>query len=305
MGICKGIAGNRGRNPKGIFIHNDAGSQNANAAFYKDYLQRANLENGFAHYYVCSDGILPAEDDGNCAWHCGQTDGNTNYLAIEVCQSMGDINIFKANEEKALALAAQKCKQYGITPNADTIKLHQEVYATACPHRSVEIHGGKDATKAYFIKRITELMNSSNKNKSNECVLINSWQDNARVYFEDAGNGYIHMRNKKNGLYLDVANGDGSNGTLLQWYEKNETDAQKFKIVRKSHGEADYILFEPKVAPGKYLSVENNGKEGSGKDHLKVWEDLHNNQQKFWMKQAEDGAYLIYHVYSLFCIGVK
>ena len=143
------------------------------------------------------------------------------------------------------------------------------------------------------------------KQRSEECVLKDSFGDDVRIYTEDTNDGYIYMQNKQTGLYLDVTNGDGSNGTLLQWYEKNETDAQKFKIVRKSHGEADYILFEPKTAPGKYLSVENNGKDGSGKNHLKVWEDLHNNQQKFWMKQAEDGTYLIYHVYSLFCIGVK
>lgn len=116
MSICGGIAGRRGKNPVGIFIHNGADSQNATAAYYRNYLQNANLENGFAHYYVCSDGILQAEDDENCAWHCGYLNGNLNFLSIEVCQSMGDLDTFKANEEKALQLAAQKCKQYGIVP---------------------------------------------------------------------------------------------------------------------------------------------------------------------------------------------
>lgn len=168
MSICRGIAGRRGKNPVGIFIHNGADSQNATAEYYKNYLQRANLENGFAHYYVCSDWILQAEDDSNCAWHCGDLNGNLNFLGVEVCQSMGDLNVFKANEEKALQLAAQKCKQYGITPSASTIMLHQEVFATACPHRSVEIHGGASATKAYFIKRITELMNGKTEDQEGE-----------------------------------------------------------------------------------------------------------------------------------------
>ena len=101
---------------------------------------------------------MQAEDDVNHAWHCGDTAGNNNYLSIEVCQSMGDIDIFKSNEEKALQLAAQKCKQYGIEPNQNTIRLHQEVYATSCPHRSVEIHGGASGCKTYFINRIRELM---------------------------------------------------------------------------------------------------------------------------------------------------
>ena len=57
-----------------------------------------------------------------------------------------------------MKLAAQKCKQYGIEPNADTIRLHKEVYATACPHRSVEIHGGDSGCKTYFINKIREYM---------------------------------------------------------------------------------------------------------------------------------------------------
>ena len=158
MSICRGVAGRRGANPVGIFIHNDAGSKNANSEFYRKWLQTHNLEDGFAHYYVAQDGILQAEDDVNHAWHCGDTAGNNNYLSIEVCQSMGDIDIFKSNEEKALQLAAQKCKQYGIEPNQNTIRLHQEVYATSCPHRSVEIHGGASGCKTYFINRIRELM---------------------------------------------------------------------------------------------------------------------------------------------------
>lgn len=159
MSICKGIARKRGRNPIGIFIHNDAGSKNANYAYYKNWLPKHNLENGFAHYYVCSDGTLQAEDDSNMAWHCGNEYGNTNYLSIEVCQSMGNLTTFKKNETKALKLAAKLCKKYGITPNSSTIKLHREVYPTGCPHRSVEIHGGTvSKTKNYFIKKIKEYM---------------------------------------------------------------------------------------------------------------------------------------------------
>jgi len=69
MSICRGVAGLRGGNPRGIFIHNDAGSQNANAAFYRKWLQTHPLENGFAHAYVASDEILYAEDDAYAAWH--------------------------------------------------------------------------------------------------------------------------------------------------------------------------------------------------------------------------------------------
>ena len=300
MSICGGAAGRRGRNPVGVFIHNDAGSRNATAAFYRSWLQTHPLENGFAHYYVAADGILQAEDDANCAWHCGNLDGNLNYLSIEVCQSMGDINIFKDNEEKALALAAQKCKQYGITPSNSTIRLHREVFATSCPHRSVEVHGGSAAAcKAYFIKRITELMNGaaiSTQSSSKVEMRDQAGTDNQRFYIEDVGNDYVRLKNKKTGLYLDVPAGEAKNDAVLQLYEKNNTDAQLWKIIYKSHGHAQYTLLEPKLAPGKYVSVENNGINAV---KVKLWDDLKSSKQKFWTKQADDGTYVFVHVYSL------
>lgn len=208
MSICRGVAGNRGRNPVGIFIHNDAGSGNANANFYRNWLPSHPLENGFAHYYCASDGILQAEDDCNGAWHCAQYNGNMNYLSIEVCQSMGDLEQFKKNEEEALKLAAQKCKQYGIIPNENTIRLHQEVYATSCPHRSVEIHGGASATKSYFIQKIKELMNGNaefnyNVTSSNS---INTASSSANKNTDAIVNFKYRVRTKEDGWLPEVIN---------------------------------------------------------------------------------------------------
>lgn len=246
MSICGGIAGRRGRNPVGIFIHNDAGGQGCTAAHYRNWLPGWNKENGFAHYYVCSDGTVQAEDDGNCAWHCGQADGNTNYLSIEACQSMGDISVFRQNEEKALSLAAEKCKAYGITPNNNTIRLHQEVYATACPHRSVEIHGGAAAAKAYFIKRITELMAKKTEKKpvqvpgnpSNEFGLY------YRAHCQTAGTlavvhdgqtaGTAGYGKRLEGLWIDVR-------TLRKRYGSNIKLAAKAHIQSKGWVEYDNV----------------------------------------------------------------
>lgn len=160
MSICGGIAGRRGRNPVGAVIHNDAGSSLANANHYNVWLRTHDLSAGFAHYYVASDYTLQAEDDSNCAWHCGNSYGNANYLSFEACQSMGDLKTFEQNEDNVLRLVAQKFKQYGITPNENTIMLHREFSSTACPHRSVEIHGGLAATKQYFIAKIKQYMGS-------------------------------------------------------------------------------------------------------------------------------------------------
>ncbi len=123
-----------------------------------------------------------------------------------------------------------------------------------------------------------------------------------RWYIENAGDDCVYLKNKKTGLYLDVPNAKAQNDTVLQAYVGNRSDAQKWKIVKKSHGEADYTLLVPMLAPGKYASVEENGK--NGKEKLKLWDDLKNSKQKFWMKQADDGSYVFVHTYSLMAITV-
>lgn len=186
MSICKGVAGKRGRNPIGIFIHNDAASKNANLDYYKKWLPTHDLTLGFAHYYVTSTGTLQAEDDAYMAWHCGNLEGNNNYLSIEVCQSMGDLATFKKNEEEALKLAANLCKKYGITPTEKTIRLHKEIFATACPHRSVEIHGGDAGAKAYFLSVIKNYMYGDSPSKdtsSSKPTATTSSQKKADVVF--------------------------------------------------------------------------------------------------------------------------
>lgn len=172
MSIFHGIAGKRTTAPLGICFHNDAGSQNATCSFYSNWLPNHEPSVGFAHYYVCSDGILQAEDEQYKAWHCGNSYGNANYISIEICQSMGGLEVFKSNEDFAINLARQILKKYSLTPNAETVKLHQDFASTACPHRSMEIHGGREATRKYFIKKLsatTAIANDQKGEKAMQC----------------------------------------------------------------------------------------------------------------------------------------
>lgn len=159
--ITKGIAGRRNGKVKGVVIHNDAGSNAANTSFYKGYVTNNNAANGFAHYYIASDGMVQMEDEANMAWHTANSDGNANYIGIEACQSMGDKNQFLANEAKAIKLAAEILKRHGLQPNKSTVRLHNSFSATACPHRSQEIHGPGAKTQDYFISEIKKHMGGS------------------------------------------------------------------------------------------------------------------------------------------------
>ncbi|ASZ71451.1 lysin [Lactococcus phage 56301] len=161
-------AGVRGHNPTGVVIHNDAGSNGANTGFYNNWLPNHNPENGFAHVYIASDGRLQASDFSNMAWHCANSYGNANYASWEVCQSEGDLNQFLRNEQVVLDDVAKYMKQWGLTPNRDTVKLHQELSSTSCPRRSVEVHGGTlESCRSYFIAELNKRFTGQKDTQTN------------------------------------------------------------------------------------------------------------------------------------------
>ncbi|MCW0952991.1 N-acetylmuramoyl-L-alanine amidase [Weissella ceti] len=144
----------RGHNPLGVVIHNDEGVDASTTQAYDNYLSTKDLTSGYAHYYVCSDGTLQVADESSIAWHSGNQWGNANLIGIEACQSNGNLEQFKKNEENALKLAAQIFMRYGIQPNRNTVILHKALSATACPSRSIQLHGDWTAVQDYFIERI-------------------------------------------------------------------------------------------------------------------------------------------------------
>ena len=179
-------AGVRGHNPTGVVIHNDAGSNGANAGFYNNWLPTHNPENGFAHVYIASDGRLQASDFSNMAWHCANSYGNANYASWEVCQSEGDLNQFLRNEQAVQDDVAKYMKQWGLTPNRDTVKLHQELSSTSCPRRSVEAHGGTvESCRSYFISELNKRLTGQNKEKGKKKMILFNTVDTKRAYISD------------------------------------------------------------------------------------------------------------------------
>lgn len=128
--------------------------------------------------------------------------------------------------------------------------------------------------------------------------------DNQRFYIEDAGNGFVRLKSKSTGLYLDVPGGNAVNDSVLQLYERNGTDAQLWKLTYKNQGHARYAQLEPKLSPGRLASVEKNGVAGDTAK-LKLWNDQNNSKQTFWIKQADDGTYVFVHTYSLKAITAE
>lgn len=168
---------NRGYNPKGIVLHNDAG--NSTGKQYENSLANAGYNrfvNGIAHAYTSEGYVWEAIPEGKVAWHTGdgtgKGTGNHEYYGEEICQSMSASDAqFLKNEQASFQHAAEKLKKWKLQANRNTVRLHMEFVPTACPHRSMALHTGwdpvkkgrpSDATinklKDYFIKQIRSYM---------------------------------------------------------------------------------------------------------------------------------------------------
>lgn len=180
--VCRGVAGRRSGKVKGVVIHNTA--DNGTAVNHMNRLgsySNLQLQNGFAHYFIDEDTIVRTEDTYNMAWHTANSDGNANYIGYEVCRSTGNEKQFLQAEQNTFKQVADDLKYYGLPANRDTVRLHKEFVATACPHRSWDLHGKSvNAVKDYFIREIKKYMNGGNTvNKPK--VKANYWNTAGRI----------------------------------------------------------------------------------------------------------------------------
>ncbi|MBH4618970.1 SH3 domain-containing protein [Staphylococcus aureus] len=224
----------RGGNPKGIVIHNDAGSKGATAEAYRNGLVNAplsRLEAGIAHSYVSGNTVWQALDESQVGWHTANQVGNKYYYGIEVCQSMGADNAtFLKNEQATFQECARLLKKWGLPANRNTIRLHNEFTSTSCPHRSSVLHTGFDPVtrgplpedkqlqlKDYFIKQIRAYMDgkipvatvSSESSASSNTVkpVASAWKRNkyGTYYMEESArftNGNQPITVRKVGPFL-------------------------------------------------------------------------------------------------------
>lgn len=163
--VCRGVAGRRQGNIKGVVIHNTA--DNLSATQHMNRLARMTpqqLQAGFAHWFIDESTIIRTEDTYNMAWHTANADGNANYIGYEVCRSTSDTKTFLQAEQNTFKQVAEDLKFYGLPANRNTVRLHREFVATSCPHRSWELHGQSlNAVKDYFISEINKYMEEPNK----------------------------------------------------------------------------------------------------------------------------------------------
>ena len=171
--VCRGVAGKRVGNVKGVVIHNTWDNNTAESHIERlGKMNNEQLEDGFGHYHVDEDTIVRVEDTFNKAWHTANTEGNAYYIGIEVRGNrQTSKEEFEKAEQNAFKQAYEDLKYYKLPINRDTVRLHCEFTATECPKRSLIEHCGYDSIrkqpqavidklKDYFIAQIKKYGNT-------------------------------------------------------------------------------------------------------------------------------------------------
>ena len=113
--------------------------------------------------------------------------------------------------------------------------------------------------------------------------------DNTSLYASENVEGVYYIQNKYSGLYLDVVNGSSDNGTNIQQWSYNGSDAQKFKFV--SLGDGYYYILTGASSYKSCVDIDS----GSSSDGTNVlqWEYWGGTMQKYRIVKQADGSYAI------------
>lgn len=123
--------------PKGIIVHNTAGS--ASAIDERNTMVNANNTISY-HVVIDEANIVEIIPFNRNAWHAGDGEygfANRNLIGIEIARSTSDKALYLKAEDNAATYIANALKDYGW--GVDKLYKHKQFSATACPHRTEEL----------------------------------------------------------------------------------------------------------------------------------------------------------------------
>lgn len=244
-----------------------------------------------SHYGIGSDGRVGMYcEEKDRAWTTGnQIDHQA--VTIEVADDVQGGNWHSSDKamEKLVLLCADICRRNGIAKlnytgdKTGNLLMHRWYQSTDCP-------GAFLASKFPWIAlEVNKLLAN---NVVNASIQDNSGANCTRMIFEEHGE-FFKIKDKEHGYYLTAS--ANAKDALVEFCKTDRGELQLWKLIKKQYKNADYTMLECKGAPELFLSVENNG---IGSSELKLWTDLHNQKQKFYIREESDGTTLIIHTFT-------
>lgn len=146
----------------------------------------------------------------------------------------------------------------------------------------------------------TELAEPAKPQIINATVQDNTGAGYMRLLVDQQDDGTYLIKDKENGYLLTAAS--GSKGANVDFRAFDCGKYQLWNVVKNKYGLSDYTMLQSAANPELYLSVEKNG---IGSNNLKLWTDLHNQKQKFFVREESDNSLMLIHAYTGKCVSAK
>lgn len=101
-------------------------------------------------------------------------------------------------------------------------------------------------------------------------------QSTANWCLESGGDGSYMIKNVESGLYLDVASGSYTNGTNVQIWTGNNSNAQKWYFIKEG---GVYKI----IARNNYLTLSLEKSVAENRPNVDMWRDIQAQHQRFYL----------------------
>lgn len=286
---------------KNIVIHHMAGNLTVETCgnVFASSSRRAS-----SNYGIGSDGRVGMYvEEKDRAWTTGNQIDHES-VTIEVADDVMGNGWHSSDKamSKLVELCADICKRNGIVKlnytgdKTGNLLMHKWYQATDCPGAYLE------SKFPWIAEQVNKILAGETEKPQiiNATIQSNTGANNMRLLFEKAGD-YYKIKDKANGYYLTASSAKVDSNVDFRGFDCG--DYQLWKIIKKEYKNADYTMIESIAAPGMYLSIENNGNDG--KNNVKIYSDLHNQKQKFYIREETDGYSLLIHTFSGKCVTCK
>lgn len=261
-----------------------------------------------SNYGIGSDGRVGMYvEEKDRSWCSSSGTNDHQAVTIEVADDV--IGNGWHSSDKAMAklidLCTDICKRNGIaklnyTGDASgNLTMHKWFAATDCPGAFLE---SKFPWIAEQVNQRLGVIPASTPPKpewDNVYLDSMSGKDTHRWQLVPVGNDasdnqLYKIVNKASKKVLDVTETIKA-GTNVVVFKDSGTPGQRWIIRHVTHGEAAYAEIIPALNTKMLLSAEDNGVSSN---NIKLWEDLHNSKQKFFLRQEANGDYYIIHTFT-------
>ena len=218
---------------------------------------------------------------------------------VEGKQTLKDgIYKIKLKNNKSFDISNGSCNNYANLQTWDNSNVQQQKF------RIKYNNDGTYTISAIHSKKSIDVQNGGTKINTNVCQYELNNTINQKWILNDLGNGYYNIISKANGLYIDVQGGlSNNNGTNIQLYYNNGSDAQKFKFTPTNIIDEGTYQISSTINTNRVFDISGGSKDNFA--NLQLWNWDYVEQQYFNVKVNSNNEYTIIAKHSNKAIDVQ